>query len=500
MKETESRLASSGAPLEAKRHRVVRQLTADIDHLKREIERSMDMRNRSRILSEFERPLPLNHVKKKCVDILTVPARKTAVEEMGKVEMVMDYALDANALALVDVLKHSKKVVFSSEWEIGYKENKIVSILDKVDRARRKNRLFRASEEAGISKAEPQKIRNMILGMDAEKRGKLKMIKRELESVAEKAIVYEYSSMFSSGVDTGDRAMNAACDNRSSHADEHQVVRMGEPCEINNGSGIIQRTVDDNPQNIFVSSIQSIPIPEKKISSKTGVLDAFKRYLNNFSKCNSSQSSRSGFRIGFPSAGIHPTNQHIFKKVPAEHLRCRSVKEIVDYKYRNVVVEKAVLKPKSSTSRGLLDILDESSPGDLCSSKSDEDELEFSFFLKSSPGGSQHRHKDMEQPEKMNLETPFDKFLNERSRRGKSDGMGSSLHSNNPKFTDFIKTSGARTNSGDTPAHPKLINEFHRSFPGRTDSSARISFETIKSRGRSDEEERKAAKDKHQIT
>lgn len=154
MNEAWNGMTSSGDQDEPKRSRVALRLTGEIDQLKREIERSRDMRNRTRILCEFERPSPSNYVEMKYINAPAVPTARRMIDEAMRAEMTLDYASDAKILALIDVLKQSRKIVFSSEWEIGYRESRIVNALDKVDRARRRNRLLYSSEEVWIDKSE----------------------------------------------------------------------------------------------------------------------------------------------------------------------------------------------------------------------------------------------------------------------------------------------------------------------------------------------------------
>lgn len=232
------------------------------------------------------------------------------------------------------------------------------------------------------------------------------MIKRELECIIEKRVIYDHNT-YSSSVSIKDESIVDMCNTRPSHGEEYE----DKACEISYDNGIIRRTGGDNPSNILVRNSLKSNLG-KKASSKAELLEMFKRYLGNLS-----QSNRSNFQMGFPSVGVHPTNQSIFKKISVEYLRCKSVREIIDHKYRNVVVEKAILQHNNVTSRNPLDLLDVDSFGDLCSSKSDENGLEFSFFLNSSPDKT-HENEDVEQPGKINLETSFDKFLNERSRKG----------------------------------------------------------------------------------
>lgn len=471
MRETENGVGPSGVQPESKRARAIRLLTAEIDYIKREIERSKGMRNRSRILYEFERPSPFHYIETKYVHIPKRDGGSCGIDEATRVEMAMNYILDARTVMLSNVLRQSKKMVFSSEWRVAHNEGRITTVFDKIDAKRRRNKLFRISGDVtGVDKIELEKVRNRMLDMERERTRKMRLIKQELMCLTGKKTV-------------------------------HSTMSGG----VMYGNGIIPQRGGDNPPRIFMArSWDQSSLERKRTNPKEEPLEVFKRHLSNFTKCNSSQSNRNSFQMLLPSTGVHPSNQYIFKKIPGEYLRCKSARELVDYKYRNVVVEKAAPVPRSYTPRQPFDLMDDDSLKDLCSSKSDKDMAELSIFLDSDSSKIQDKEGLAEENEvmggKINLETSFDKFLSEGGRREGGSRSEDLLHGPNPRFTDFIKDPPIHGQVGlkEKESHPKFINEFYRSFPGRIGGSGRMNFETVKDGVDGDEAERRcSSRDNH---
>lgn len=410
MREAEVSLPGPVAPL--KKARMIEQITAEIDHIKREIERSIELRNRPRMLCEFERPSPLCYTGTRLVDAAAADEKGAWIDEETRVDAAAKYMLEAKTLSLASVLKQSKKIVFSGDWEAAYEEERVVRVLECVDRERRRGRLVCVSgQSAGICRDEVARARRRMVDREMERMRSLELIREELEGIVDRRILY-------------------------------------------GGDGVVPGVGRDNPPSLFSFPVERAAEEERR--PRREMLGAFKRCLESFSRCNSMQSSRGSFQTVFPS-GMHPSNHQIFKKIPAECLRCKSVREIVEHKYRNVVVQRTE-NPRAVVSSHCA--LEDSF--DLCSSKSDE-EVEFNFFL----------GERREEP-RMSLESSFDRFISERPRTQPDAAHG------NPRFTDFIKNTQEQES-----AQPQPINEFYRSFSSR---GSKISFETI--RGKSEKGDR----------
>lgn len=423
-----------------RRGRLVMQLTAEIDHLKREIERSRSMRNRSRILYEFERPSPFEYVEMKYINSPENKEVVGGVSEAGRIEMAANYILDAKTVGLIDVLRQSRKVVFSDEWRVGYEEGKVLDVFSKIGRERRKNRLVCVAREvSGIDWLEMRRSRSRMASEEIERKRMLESIKQELKYVFLRRVFCDHVG---------------ACDEKM--CTDRVILPGGK----------------DNPPAIF-----GVREPSTYEGGRThaqgDILESFKKHLSNFSKCNSSMSSRSSFQTTFPSTGLHPTNQYIFKKIPAEYLRCKSAREIIDYKYRNVVVEKMRLRTEGTGPKRSFSPHDDDSFGDLCSSRTDENELEIGFLLNPGSDRTQERGRPEEGSKtaggRVCVETSFDKFLNDRNKRGL--GTGTSFMDRN--LTDFMRTPQDR---GLASSH-RLTGGFYGDFPDRADGTTKANLD-----------------------
>jgi hypothetical protein len=476
----------------SRKRRLMDQLTAEIDRLKREIERSKHLGSRTRILHDIEKPAVYE---RREVKHISVPRRAVARRELSeakRIDAAMDYISEIKTLPLVDVLRQSKKLVFSDEWEAAYREREHIKIYTKADRLRRRNKLIReAGPPAAFSEAEVCYHRNKIAEKHRQKIKNAAAIAEGIEELLRTRTVYEnvdeiqVSQSLQTRVVLPVRAVPSSSllsnievsPDGASFLDPlqwlpiaHEMHRMEKGGEADASSLIVPRAGRSDPAKIFPSRPWEAPKAPGKIESKAELVQSFERFLNYFSKCMSSQSKRSVFQVSYPPPGVHVTNQHIFKKIQGEYLKCKSAKDIIAFKYRNVVVESTPPKLSALSSKrrpGLFD--DEDSLGDVNVSESINNDLDLSLVLNPEGGEDNRGEEEAGGIEKINLETSFDRFLNERSRRNIQHSIAETgLHSN-PKFTDFIRTPAHQEQMawpGDVKGQ-KLINEFYRNFPNR---------------------------------
>jgi hypothetical protein len=467
------------------RRRLMEQLTAEIDQLKRVIEGSKHG-GRQRIFYDFERPVYSMHREVKHISMPERARPERTLSEVERVGVVMDYMAEIRTLPLVDVLRQSRKLVFSNEWEVAYREREHAKIYSKIERLRKRSRLVKDPRKRSVfTEAEVEYHRKRIAGEHLDKTRRVAMVMEELEGFLAARVVYDSVDEFLVSKRLQTRAvlpvravpptsmlydieLNPSGDIEFDPlqwlplmSDAHRAVSS---TDVETSHLVVPHTGRGDPARIFPPRSWETKKAPRSVQSRMELLQSFEQFLHYFSKCLSSQSKRSVFQISYPLSGIHATSHHIFKKVQGEYLKCRSAKDVIAYKYRNVAVESASSKPSTVLLRKHLGPFDdEDSLYEPVSSQGAE--LDLSLVL--SPDGGEGK-EEQSSIEKTNLETSFDRFLNERTRRSMQHGMAET-GPHNPKFTDFIKTAhpSEMAWSGEV-GNQKLISEFYRSFSNRT--------------------------------
>ncbi|KAL7348091.1 hypothetical protein P7C65_03s3g03990 [Encephalitozoon intestinalis] len=362
--------------------------------IRREIERPRAMRDAPGFLYDFEKQIPFRHQEIRCASIPAKKADSKSGDELGKIRMAAEYAAESGVLMLIDVLKQSKKIVFSKDWEIGYRENNVINILRQIEKKRRKGDLLQNPREHRIERADVEKTWKMMVEEEARRKAQLDSIVHEI-SLAKRDRVIHVNTFLSSFIGTlNERTTDLEGRGISDGEGEgdgviysrRRLSKMFIGGEVSYESVVLPTVGDDNPPPIFGRRLY---IPSEKIESvtpRTQISERYKKYLANFSKLNSAQSGRSNFSMPQGSVASHPSSQHIFKKVSMEYLRCKSARDIVSHKYRNVVIDRTVDLPKRPEGRYPKIHLQDGLGGDLCSSGSDDANVGYTFLIEAALG------------------------------------------------------------------------------------------------------------------
>ncbi|CAD26241.1 hypothetical protein [Encephalitozoon cuniculi GB-M1] len=377
MEETESEDISPGIQARKRRRRLAARLALEMELIKKEFERPSALKNAPAFLCDFEKHLPFS--RKEEIRYACIPDKRgleKAADEAEKVKMVAEYAAEAGVLMVIDVLRQSRKVVFGRDWEIGYRENNIINILRKIERKRRRKGLLRDPERCRVSMAGVQRVWREMMGAEQEKRKILGLVGHEVTLSARKRVI---------------RINDISWDSDQSGSDG-VLCTMMRTAKIFPGSGVSYEHVmlpsvgDDDPPPLFNTKAHAFPRKAEDTSPKIQMVETYKKYLGNFSKLSAQRSSRNNLVTMQTSLGSHPTSQHIFKKISMEYLRCKSARDIVSHKYRHVIINREAHMAKREETKYSTGRLEDDSPGDLCSSGSDDTSVGYTFLIEAALG------------------------------------------------------------------------------------------------------------------
>lgn len=391
MGEAASEAALLGAQAKERRKRLIAKLSFEIGLIRREFEKPRVASNVPGFLYDFEKQAFFYHRE---VRSSRIPRRKESALPMGEAEkakMVVEYGAEARVLMVIDVLRHSRKVVFGEDWDIGYRENNVINVLRKIDRRRRRKGLLQGSgEHSGMDGVAVRRIEMGMTAMEEERKRVLSLVGRELMYSARRKGC-SISSAWGGRFSGGDRDVCGSTAGNEGVFDgvEYGGLRAGRipscsgvKCE----SVIFPRMRDDCPQPVFKPREYFSLGQAGNKDLRPRAAELFKRHLKIFSKLSARRSSRYSFELPQVSATAHPTNQHIFKKIPMEYLRCKSARDIVGYKYRNTTVDETLKMAKEAESKRTVRHFEDDSFGDFHSSVSDEAGVEYSLLIETALG------------------------------------------------------------------------------------------------------------------
>ncbi|AFM97984.2 hypothetical protein EHEL_030870 [Encephalitozoon hellem ATCC 50504] len=374
-----------------KRRRLAAQLTGEMGLIRREFESTGGMKSGARFLYDFEKHLPFRHQEIRYASVSSKSREEKTVDESSRIRMAAEYAAEAGVLAVMDVLRHSKKVVFSKDWEVGYREDNVIGILQKIEKKRRRKGLVRSCEGAWIDKRDVENTWKRMVDAESKRMNALKLVSHEIALMKRSRVVCVNASF--RALDEA-RAWDPEDGSTFGMNGEEEVVtyRRTKIVKTDPSEGVSRESVvlplmrDDNPPTILNVRTHDSPKKKERALAKTQMIERYKRYLRNFSKMNAKRSSRNSFNIAQTSASSHPTSQHVFKKIPMEYLRCKNARDIVNYKYKHVVIGKETRMAGGGESGYSPEGMQDGLSGDLCSSGSDDTSIRYTFLIEAALG------------------------------------------------------------------------------------------------------------------
>ncbi|AFN82706.1 hypothetical protein EROM_030850 [Encephalitozoon romaleae SJ-2008] len=374
-----------------KRRRLATQLTEEMRLIRREFESTKDMGNGARFLYDFEKRLPFRHREIRYASIPNKKAEKRAVNESDRIRMAAEYAAEAGVLMVMDVLRQSRKVVFSKDWEVGYRENNVINILQKIEKKRRKKGLLKCCEGGRIDKRDVENTWKMMMDAEKKRMDVLNLISHEISlTKRSRLICINIPFWFSSETEGQHPESDCVFGKEGSEGGltycRTKISKMYPNESVSYENVIFPLVRDDSPPTIFNTRMDDSPEKTERTPPKAQMIERYKKYLKSFARINAKQSSRSNFNIAQPSAASHPTSQHVFKKIPIEYLRCKNAKDIINHKYKHVVVDRVAHMARRAETKYSLGDLEDGLSGDLCSSGSDDTSIRYTFLIEAALG------------------------------------------------------------------------------------------------------------------
>jgi hypothetical protein len=372
------------------RRQQIDKLTHDMKLIAYEIQSVGYTGKTSCILHEFEKDVKYFHDKKRCVQITTPASSAKIVHEHEKMKKLAGYVAEAREVMLKDVLRQSKKVVFTHDWEIGYREHKMMEVVKRLERRRKKGSIVRKfieesmQEDSVAELCTASAVDMASSNHNGQANEAIERIRRELLKQSMKRI------------NEPDNCMYDIC-NKSNRNDGVVYENVMRPV-----------VVDDEPAPVFAVKKNSVAQESKHVQSKPRMVEAFKKCLDEFSKCNGGRSTRTSFQVQQPIGGTHPTHQQLFKKIHTDYARCKCAKDIVMQKYKNCVIESSKIRNAARSAWNAKERFEEESSGESYMSGAGDNWFEYNFLIEPQievPDAG--IGEDLFQAEISNLRTPF---------------------------------------------------------------------------------------------
>ncbi|KAM0672616.1 hypothetical protein CWI42_031070 [Ordospora colligata] len=409
-----------------KKQQQIDKLTHDMKLIACEIQSERYTEKTSYILHEFEKDVRYFHNKKRCVQIPMQSNGVKAVSEYEKMRMFVDYVTEAREVMLKDVLRQSKKVVFTHDWEIGYREQKMMEVAKRLERRRKKGNVVRKFIEEEIQN---YSVDRCVVAANMDSSNHNYKINEFMEKVKHELLRHSMKRMN----DISDY-MYDVC-SKSNENDGVLYENVMRPI-----------VVDDEPALVFTMKKNNVVQEFKHVQSKSRMIEIFKKYLDEFSKCNGARSVRTNFQVQQPVGGAHPTHQQLFKKIHADYTKCKCAKDIVTQKYRNCVIDSNKARTSAKSQWNSKERFEQESSEESYMSGPGGNWFEYNFLIEpqmevpdigighdlfqaeidhvrtpfvDSQIGCEEDDKKEHATEKLNMESSFDKFLADKATRNK---------------------------------------------------------------------------------
>lgn len=374
-----------------KRRRLAAQLTVEMGLIRREFESTGEIGNGARFLYDFEKHLLFRHQEIRYASTHNKKAEKRVIDESDRIRMAAEYAAEAGVLMVMDVLRQSRKIVFSKDWEVGYRENNVINILQKIEKKRRKKGLLRSCPGGRIDKRDVENTWKAMVDAEKRRMDALSLISHEISLTKRSRLIYinipswSLSKTKSQYLENG-HTFGKKCSESGLTYGGAKISKVYPNETVSYENVIFPLMRDDNPPTMFNARIHDPPKKIERILPKAQMIERYKKYLKDFAKINAKQSSRSNFSIAQPSTTSHPTSQHVFKKISIEYLRCKNARDIINHKYKHVVVDRVAHMARRAEVKYSLGDLEDGLSGDLCSSGSDDTSVRYTFLIEAALG------------------------------------------------------------------------------------------------------------------